>query len=276
MHDSKHRFSRWTAAALGWIVVSTGSAFAQGDEGVTYTQQRRHVLANTCTGHYQERVDAPDFGPFDARVEAHPEEQETCDPSSQAWTYAEQHSRLEPRLMSAFGEVAGSYYAMWDHGGAGSGVDVTFTVPRRMSYDFLLDFRGGLGISSFYQVRLFRGDEVVFDWEHIDDYPDWNPLYDGYIEPGVEYRLYQSFSDGVSGADYDWTMTFGERPSLDLVQSPCPEGGTARVEWFDAAPGGDESGHGTQGGPAPAQACGGFLQLLDLTTCEVSNVVAVE
>ncbi|MBL1218969.1 MAG: hypothetical protein D8M59_15930 [Planctomycetes bacterium] len=100
------------------------------------------------------------------------------------------------------------------------------------------------------------------------------------------------------------------------VVSECPNAGPGRVAWTGGTPGGrvalafarttgnfvvsngpcadtvlglsslglrlvftstsDASGNGSQGGNVPAAACGSYLQLIDLESCEVSNVVRIE
>jgi len=107
-----------------------------------------------------------------------------------------------------------------------------------------------------------------------------------------------------------------EGPRL-TVDASCPGGGSIRVEWSDASPGGQvalifarnrgsfavppqypcagtrlglgasgiraawQGGSGANGrrvltGAIPPSACGGFMQLLDISTCRTSNVAGVE
>lgn len=100
------------------------------------------------------------------------------------------------------------------------------------------------------------------------------------------------------------------------VDSPCPSGGTAHVNWTGATPGGrvaivlarnqgnviiptgpcagtslglgagglrlvstvrsDRDGAGTQAGQMPGVVCGSYLQLVDASTCATSNVARIE
>ena len=308
-----HRSCPYRIVAIAPLVplaANASRAFADGGEAA-YVSQERYVHAGACQD--DQRADAPDFGVFDVAVEAVGCEDHA---GNEVHGLASQYSILEPRLIEMIGGVFGSYLFQEQCSFGTSFLDVGFTVDRPVSFDFDGLLIGGSSLRTGWRVQLFQGSIELFDWHYWDGSPlEWETH--GWLSPGSGYRVLAEFSECDGSMDFDWSLSLGERPTLAVSETPCPEGGRFEVEWFDATPLGkvalifaleegavdvrswlpcagvelglgrrrlqvihreasDGQGQGMQGGTTGPAACGGFVQLLDLTSCAVSNVARVE